>query len=179
MHARSGSSFAAVLFALVLGGLIGAAATYILFQPNAAVPESPAVLGTPSPPSTGAAVQAQETREDAITRKLREWNLNPDELRREMDRAGRVFRAIGRQVAEGTSDMRIIAVIKAKYTLDDHLSAWNISVGCKDGHVTLTGTVSSAELLGRAIVLALDTDGVIDVDSSLRVKPGEKEPGPA
>lgn len=118
-----------------------------------------------------------ESREDYIQRKLREWNLRPDDLRRELDEAGRIIRRhteeIGDRVADATSDLRIIAVIKGKYALDDFLSAWQISIGCKDGHVTLTGSVRSPDLIGRAIVIALETEGVVDVVSSLKVRPDE------
>ena len=68
-------------------------------------------------------------------------------------------------------DARAVTEIKAKYAVDATLSAWNISVGCAQGHVTLSGTVSSADDIGRAIAIALDADGVRDVDSSLTVKP--------
>ena len=67
--------------------------------------------------------------------------------------------------------MRIIALIKAKYTLDKELSARHITVASTDGHVKLSGSVQSPDQIGRAIVLALDTDGVVDVESSLRVSP--------
>ncbi|MGD1084764.1 MAG: BON domain-containing protein [Verrucomicrobiota bacterium] len=38
-------------------------------------------------------------------------------------------------------------------------------------HVTLSGTVSAEEDIGKAVALALDADGVRDVTSTLAVKP--------
>jgi len=37
--------------------------------------------------------------------------------------------------------------------------------------VTLSGTVSSPDDIGKAVALALDADGVRDVTSTLEVKP--------
>jgi osmotically-inducible protein OsmY len=109
--------------------------------------------------------------DDWFQRKLREWGLSPDDLRRMSDNAGEAISRKGARLGEMASDVRIIAVVKAKFTLDDHLSGWDITVGCADGHVTLGGMVDSPEAIGRAIVLALDTEGVADVVSSLRVRP--------
>jgi len=39
------------------------------------------------------------------------------------------------------------------------------------GHVKLSGTVSSPEDIGRAVALALEADGVRDATSALVVKP--------
>jgi osmotically-inducible protein OsmY len=68
------------------------------------------------------------------------------------------------------SDARAVTEIKAKYAMDSTLSAWKISVACDQGHVTLSGTVSSTEDIGKAVALALDADGVRDVTSTIQVK---------
>ena len=171
MRGKCGFSFISVLMALVVGAFLGAAGTWFVLEKE---------KERAAPPSSGAAPQPERphggapTDEDYLSRKLREWNLDPEQLREELEKAGRVLRQTGREFgsrfAEKTSDVRIIAIIKAKYTLDEELSAWQISVGCKDGHVTLSGTVDSSEQIGRAIVFALDTKGVVDVDSMMRVK---------
>jgi len=76
-----------------------------------------------------------------------------------------------KKVGERVDDARIIAAIKSKYVLDKDLSALSISVGCKDGHVTLTGTVAADDLVARAVQLARDTNGVTGVTPMLTVKP--------
>lgn len=178
MSTKRRSSFASLLITLVIGMFLGAAGAYTLIEKDAAEAAALRPAQPEQAPSPGGA------NDDAFARKLREWNLDSDDLRAELDRAGRIIRERGRElgsrVAEETSDVRIVAMIKAKYTLDDELSAWDISVGCKDGHVTLTGFVKSADQLARAIVLALDTGGVVDVDSALRVRADsvEKASGP-
>ena len=61
--------------------------------------------------------------------------------------------------------------IKAKYAMDPNLSVWKISVSCSQGHVTLSGTVTAPDDIGKAVALALDADGVRDVTSTIQVKP--------
>jgi osmotically-inducible protein OsmY len=73
---------------------------------------------------------------------------------------------------EKISDVRILAVIKAKYVLDRDLSARDIAVDVSDGAVTLTGTVPSPEFVGRATALALETDGARSVTARLTVRSG-------
>ena len=74
-------------------------------------------------------------------------------------------------MADVAADARIITAIKAKYAGDPDLSVWKISVSCDQGHVTLSGTVSAEADIGKAVALALETDGVRDVTSTLAVKP--------
>jgi len=178
---RAGSfSFSTLLLTLLVGLVGGAALAYILLErdrrssgPSVQVPAPPSV---PSVPGGDELREARDAVESYIERKVRELHLNPDELRAELDRAGRIVRekgrAFGAKVAEGASDVRIIAEIKAKYTLDRELSGWGITVGSKDGHVTLSGKVASPERIARAVVIALDVDGVVDVVSSLQVEAG-------
>ncbi len=168
---RHGGSLTGFLATLVVGGLLGAGVCYYALRiapergGKATTVERPATA--PSSPEGGPA------RDDYIARRLREWHLTPDELKRDLSSAGDIVREKGRdlgnKIAGATADVRIIAKIKAKYTLDEELPALKIIVGCKEGHVTLSGVVPSADLIGRAIVLALDTDGVVDVVSSIKV----------
>jgi osmotically-inducible protein OsmY len=59
--------------------------------------------------------------------------------------------------------------VKAKYILDRDLSACDIHVSVLDGRVTLSGSTGSPDLVGRAVALALDTDGVLGVDSKVGI----------
>jgi hyperosmotically inducible periplasmic protein len=111
---------------------------------------------------------------DAFKAKLDTLDLNSDQIKDELSRTGKVVRRkaedIGEKVADETSDARAVTEIKAKYAMDKTLSAWSISVSCSQGHVALSGTVSSADDIGRAVALALEADGVRDVTSTLTVK---------
>ena len=77
------------------------------------------------------------------------------------------------RLANAAADARIVAAIKAKYAADSDLSVWRISVSSDQGHVTLSGTVSAEENIGKAVALALEADGVRDVTSTLAVKPNQ------
>jgi|SRR6185295_19374062 len=111
---------------------------------------------------------------DAIQAKLEALNLRSDDIKEELSRTGTVIRRkardLGNAVADATADARITAAIKAKMVADRDLSALSISVNTTEGHVTLSGKVSSPAHIGKAILLAMETDGVHDVISTLQVK---------
>ena len=112
---------------------------------------------------------------DAIADKLRSWKLTREDITNELSRTGKVIRektdAAGKVLKDATADARVTAAIKAKYLKDSEPSAWDIHVSTTDGIVTLSGTVSSPELIGKAMEQALDTDGAQQVISTLQVKP--------
>jgi osmotically-inducible protein OsmY len=75
-----------------------------------------------------------------------------------------------KKVGERIEDVGIVTLIKGKYMMDQDLSALAISVACRDGQVTLTGTVASPALATRAADIARQTKGVTDVTTQLTVK---------
>ncbi len=112
---------------------------------------------------------AAETKQ-AITSQLADWNLTSADIRAEFAKAGKVVRTKTQTAHETMSDARIVAVLKGKYALDSDLSALAINIDCTAGRVTLQGHATSAELIGKAIRLALETDGVTQVESLLAVE---------
>jgi osmotically-inducible protein OsmY len=112
---------------------------------------------------------------DAFKARLEALDLRSDQIKDELASTGKVVRRkahdIGEVVADAAADARTVAAIKAIYAVDKDLSVWQISVSCTQGHVTLSGTVSTAEDIGRAMTLALGASGVRDVISTLQVKP--------
>jgi osmotically-inducible protein OsmY len=129
-------------------------------------------------PTMGQRVEqlADKTREaasdtkDAIAGKAGDLNLTPDNIRDELAKTGRVARSKARDLGDRIDDARIITVIKGKYVVEKDLSAFAINVDCRDGAVTLTGSVTAPEQIGRAVELALQTGGVHEVVSQLVVK---------
>ncbi len=111
---------------------------------------------------------------DAIEAKCVAWHLTAADIQEELTKTGKVVRRqmrdLGTAVADASADAAITAKIKAKYALDRELSAWGISVSTTDGRVTLSGNISSPKLIGKAMMLALETDGVREVSSTLQVK---------
>ena len=110
---------------------------------------------------------------DAIQNKLVDWKLTPSDIKADLEKGGRVVRSkaavVGAKTGEVLDNARVITVINAKLVADGQLSALKIDVDATDGVVTLKGTVNSAELIGRAVTLALDTDGVTQVVSLLTI----------
>ncbi len=122
---------------------------------------------------TGALPQTTEDVKKLMDAKLEALDLQADKIRKELAETGRVVRrkasALGEKVADAAADTRTTAAIKAKLAADHDLSALAISVSTTDGVVTLSGKVASPELVGKAMLLALETDGVRDVISALQV----------
>jgi hyperosmotically inducible protein len=101
--------------------------------------------------------------------------IDTDKIKDEMARTGQVIREkakeAGAAVADATANARTTAAIKAKLLKEERLTALKIDVDTNDGVVTLSGTVSSFEDVARAMNLAMETDGVHRVISTLQVKP--------
>jgi hyperosmotically inducible periplasmic protein len=154
-----------MLFALVLGIAVGAAAVWIYsnYHNDARVQ------------SAGQKVEdAAKSARDAATNELRVLHLRPEDIKDELARSGQVVRRAasdaGHALADATADARITAAIKAKLVASRDLSALNISVNTTAGVVTLSGAVGSHELISKAVLLAMETDGVREVVSTLQVK---------
>lgn len=97
-----------------------------------------------------------------------------DKIKEELARTGKIIREkagkAGNAISDATANARTTAAIKTKLVQDAGLSAFKIDVDTTDGVVTLSGTVSSHEEISKAIDLALETEGVNRVVSSLQVK---------
>jgi len=111
---------------------------------------------------------------DAIEEKLKNTSLRGDAIKEELARSVNVVRQLARDVgaadAEATADRRVTAAIKAKLVTDPDLSALSISVNTTYDVFTLSGTAPSYDAIGKAMLLALETDGVREVISTLQVR---------
>lgn len=130
--------------------------------------------------STGSQIQnAAKSAGDAIQEKLRVLDLRPQDIKDDLAHGGQVVRRkardAGKAIADATADARVTAAIKTKFLADRNLSALAISVNTTDGIVTLSGTAPSAEAISHAMLLAMETDGVREVISTLQVKPPAKQ----
>ncbi len=126
-------------------------------------------IGTAAAKTKEAALDAK----DAIHAKMVDWKLTPSDLKADFEKGGRIVRTktatAGARTGEILDNARVVTVINAKLVGDSQLSALKINVDANQGTVTLKGTVGSLDLIGRAISLALDTDGVNEVVSLLTV----------
>lgn len=111
---------------------------------------------------------------EALKAKAEVLGLKPDQIKEEIARTGRVVRRQSRELADQAADVTVdaatTAAVKARLAADAELSVWSISVSTTAGRVTLDGTVDSEDQIARAITLALETDGVVQVTADLKVK---------
>jgi len=152
---------AAIFFLL---GLIVGAIVYRQYERNEA--RAATVAAVPAPADDPA---PQPAPNDSLDQKLKDWKLTPEDIKSDLAKTGQVVREKSEAVASRIDDARVVAVIKAKYVLDSDLSALAINVASDHGAVTLTGTVKTPELVGRATALALETHGVHKVVARLTV----------
>jgi hyperosmotically inducible protein len=68
------------------------------------------------------------------------------------------------------SDIGVTTAIKAKMAVDESVKDSKIEVATKDGVVTLTGNINSAEAKDRALALAKETKGVVEVKDMIEVR---------
>jgi hypothetical protein len=160
---------------LILGIIVGAVGYWFFEKKAAEHPEAQERFEQSAAQLRTNAEDAAHNLSDAMRAKLDTLDLRTDEIKSELSKDGQVMRRkandIGDAAVNAASDARAVTEIKAKYAMDSTLSAWDISVSCSQGHVKLSGTVSSPEDIGKAVALALDADGVRDATSTLVVKP--------
>jgi osmotically-inducible protein OsmY len=71
----------------------------------------------------------------------------------------------------GASDDEVVeTMIKGKLQADSETAKAMIEVDANQGEVTLKGSADSAKIVGRAIALALDTEGVTKVSADVKAK---------
>jgi len=165
-----------VLLALIIGVAIGVAAVWYLGSGhNDSRVHDAQTKVEDTAKSVGDKVQdSAKSARDAVQDKMRDWHLGGDDIKEDLKRTGTVIRHkaqdAGQAIADATADARVTAAIKAKLLTSSDLSAVDISVNTTAGTVTLSGTVTSPENIGKAMALALDTDGANEVVSTLQVK---------
>jgi osmotically-inducible protein OsmY len=160
---------------LVLGVILGAVGYWFIQHKAREHPAAEQRAEAAAAQAQSSASQAGQHLSDALKAKLETLDLRSEQIKDELARTGKIVRRkahdLGEQVADAAADARIVAAIKAKFAADPDLSVWGISVSSDQGHVTLSGTVSAEENIGKAVARALEADGVRDVTSTLAVKP--------
>jgi hypothetical protein len=154
------------LITILVIGLIAFGAYWFMTQPRSdSIPAE--ARGNPASADTAAPPQTSKESYDA------------DSIKDELARTGRVIREKAREagtaLSDATADARTTATVKAKLLQESALSGFAVDVDTQDGVVTLSGTVKSHEQVGRAVELAMQTQGVYKVISTLQVKPAEPQ----
>ncbi|MEI6393875.1 MAG: BON domain-containing protein [Verrucomicrobiota bacterium] len=154
-----------ILIALLLGIGVGAAVVWF-YSTNQGGPRMQAAAEKVG----SAAKSARDSVQD-----LRVLDLRSEDIKDELARTGQVVRRkareAGQAIVDATADARTTATIKTKLIASRDLSGLNISVNTTAGVVTLSGAVSSSEHISKAMLLAMETDSVREVISTLQVKP--------
>ena len=103
--------------------------------------------------------------------------MSANELQADLDRGVTIVRSKDNVVGAptGSSDDDVIeTMVKGKLQADSEVSKASIDVDAEKGEVTLKGSADKADIVGRAIALALDTQGVTKVSSDVKVSSGAK-----
>ena len=154
-----------IFFALLIGIAVGASAVWFYSTKQ----------GQSAVHTTGDQIESSaKAARDLIQEKLKMLDLRSEDIKDDLARTGQVVRRKAREVsqaiADSTADARTTGAIKGKLLDNRDLSAMSISVNTTSGVVTLSGSVSSPEDIGKAVLLAMETDGVREVISSMQVK---------
>jgi osmotically-inducible protein OsmY len=104
--------------------------------------------------------------------RITEWRLGPTEIQSDLDKGVTIVRTKDTVVGAptGSTDDEVIkTMVKGKLQADSEVSKASIDVDAKKGEVMLKGSADKADVVGRAIALALDTQGVTKVSSDIKV----------
>lgn len=120
-------------------------------------------------------VHQAEAAADSIKQKVSEVKVA--DIAEELGRTGTIIREKAAKatevVTDATVDIRLTGAIKTKLIAEPGLAAMKINVDTTAGVVTLSGTVATTNQVARAVNIALETDGVRKVVSTLQVKAAE------
>lgn len=164
-----------MFIAFLLGIILGAAGYWYVLQ--LPVQQAGQQAQQKASEAARAASEAAAQARQALSAKLEALQLSAADIRDELKQTGEVVRRkareIGTAASDAATDTRITAEVKRKLLADPELSALGISVNTTNARVTLSGTVSAADQIGKSMLLALETDGVREVVSTLQVKSAE------
>lgn len=141
----------------------------------------PALTPQPLPPAADLALNpgassptsvAKSDNSQPVLARISEWRLKGDEIKAEFDSSGRIVRSKAPAAGEPTGPMDSVLTnqVKEKLEGDSDLSSQKISASADDGIVTLTGSASSLDQIGKAVAVSLDTPGVKQVVSTIKLE---------
>lgn len=108
----------------------------------------------------------------ATTARMAQWKLNPSDIQADLDQNREIVRSKDEVGAPtGKSDKKVIeSLVQGRLQADSDIAALKLDVDAdKNGEVKLSGKAHSADEVGRAIALALDTEGVTRVSSKIKL----------
>jgi osmotically-inducible protein OsmY len=101
-------------------------------------------------------------------------NLSAAEIQQEIARSGMVVRekarSAGSVITDAAANARVTGTVKSKLVADLGKAGLDINVDANNGLVTLSGSATSLDQIARAVKIALDTEGVHKVVSTIQLK---------
>ena len=164
------------VIALLLGIIVGAGGVwyFVGVAPSPAVVDAERRASAQAGKALESAQEAAERAKHAMGAKLEALELRAEDVKKDLAESGKVVRRSvrdrGDAMPDAAADERITAAINAKLAADPQLSALGVSVSTTAGRVTLSGRGASPELIGRVTIIALGTEGVREVVSTLEAK---------
>jgi hypothetical protein len=134
---------------------------------------STALIGGGAPQSGGEPIAPSAS---VIEGRVKEWRLSAADLQAEIGAGTPIVRtkAIGADAPTGrTDDEALHTLINNRLLADSDTVRVATKMDVKNGEVTLRGDAASAELIGRAMAIALDTNGVTKVTSEMKIDPSQ------
>jgi hypothetical protein len=105
--------------------------------------------------------------------RIMEWKLSASDIQADLNNNNPIVRTKDSAAGAptGSVDKSVIkSSVEGRLAADSEVSALKLDVNAKkDGEVELEGKAMSAEQVGKAIALALDTDGVNKVTSKIKL----------
>jgi hypothetical protein len=134
---------------------------------------STALIGGGAPQSGGEPIAPSAS---VIEGRVKEWRLSAADLQAEIGAGTAIVRTkeIGAGAPTGrTDDEALHTLINNRLLADTDTVRVATNMDVKNGEVTLRGNAASAELIGRAMAIALDTNGVTKVTSEMKIDPSQ------
>ncbi len=109
----------------------------------------------------------------ATTARIAEWKLTASDIQADLDNNRTIVRTKENSAGAptGSTDKKVVkSMVEARLQADSDIAPLKLDVDAnKEGEVKLSGKAHSAEEVGRAIALALDTEGVTKVTSKVKL----------
>lgn len=109
----------------------------------------------------------------ATSARITEWKLSATDIQADVAAGREIVRTKANTAGAptGSTDKSMIeSMVKGRIEADSQLAALKLDVEAEgSGHIELEGKANSAEQIGRAIALALDTEGVTKVTSKVKL----------
>lgn len=110
----------------------------------------------------------------AVSARMAQWNLNANDIQADLANGNDIVRTKTSEAGAPTGNIdkdTLESAVKGHFASDAQVSSLNLDVDAKkDGSVKLSGKAQTADQVGRAIALALDTQGVNKVTSKIKLE---------